>query len=75
MNTIWIRSRRDKPFRQILLYVGAEKRDGYRSDANIAQDTILWVHILIQTLAWGVLFPTGMVLGVHFPLYASWPPI
>lgn len=35
MNTIWIRSRRDKPFRQILLYVGAEKRDGYRSDANI----------------------------------------
>jgi len=38
-------------------------------------DTILWVHILIQTLAWGVLFPTGMVLGVHFLLYAPQLPI
>ncbi|KAF2731206.1 hypothetical protein EJ04DRAFT_443480 [Polyplosphaeria fusca] len=27
-------------------------------------DSILWIHILIQTLAWGVLFPTGMVLGI-----------
>ncbi|KAF2434815.1 hypothetical protein EJ08DRAFT_657034 [Tothia fuscella] len=27
-------------------------------------DTILWMHILIQTLAWGILFPTGMVLGI-----------
>ncbi|KAF2086901.1 hypothetical protein K490DRAFT_43229 [Saccharata proteae CBS 121410] len=27
-------------------------------------DTTLWVHILIQCLAWGVLFPTGMVLGI-----------
>ncbi|KAK5115917.1 hypothetical protein LTR62_000373 [Meristemomyces frigidus] len=27
-------------------------------------DSILWAHILIQCLAWGVLFPTGMVLGL-----------
>jgi len=27
-------------------------------------DTILWIHILIQSLAWGILFPTGMVLGL-----------
>ena len=27
-------------------------------------DLILWTHILIQSLAWGVIFPTGMVLGV-----------
>ena len=30
-------------------------------------DSILWTHILIQTLAWGVIFPTGMVLGVCLP--------
>jgi hypothetical protein len=27
-------------------------------------DSTLWVHILLQTLAWGILFPTGMVLGL-----------
>ncbi|KAK4984849.1 hypothetical protein LTR66_008365 [Elasticomyces elasticus] len=27
-------------------------------------DSILWTHILLQTLAWGILFPTGMVLGI-----------
>jgi len=27
-------------------------------------DSILWTHILLQTFAWGVLMPTGMVLGV-----------
>jgi hypothetical protein len=27
-------------------------------------DSILWTHILIQSLAWGIIFPTGMVLGV-----------
>ncbi|KAG9801229.1 hypothetical protein KCU68_g22923, partial [Aureobasidium melanogenum] len=24
-------------------------------------DTTLWVHILVQIFAWGILFPTGMV--------------
>ncbi|KAF2773491.1 hypothetical protein EJ03DRAFT_285531 [Teratosphaeria nubilosa] len=27
-------------------------------------DSILWTHILIQSLAWGIMFPTGMVLGL-----------
>jgi hypothetical protein len=27
-------------------------------------DSTLWVHILIQSMAWGIIFPTGMVLGV-----------
>lgn len=27
-------------------------------------DTTLWTHIFIQSLAWGVIFPTGMVLGL-----------
>ncbi|KAF1811996.1 hypothetical protein P152DRAFT_466811 [Eremomyces bilateralis CBS 781.70] len=38
-------------------------------------DSILWTHILIQTFAWGILFPTGMVLGIirsrwHVPVQA-----
>lgn len=32
------------------------------------QDTTLWIHIFVQTLAFGVLFPLGMVLGVS----AAW---
>ena len=28
------------------------------------QDTILWIHILLQIFAFGIVFPTGMVLGV-----------
>ncbi|KAK3070496.1 hypothetical protein LTR53_010373 [Teratosphaeriaceae sp. CCFEE 6253] len=27
-------------------------------------DAILWTHILLQCLAWGLLFPAGMVLGL-----------
>ncbi|TKX22215.1 hypothetical protein C1H76_5504 [Elsinoe australis] len=27
-------------------------------------DSILWTHIILQTFAWGILFPTGMVLGL-----------
>jgi hypothetical protein len=29
------------------------------------QDTTLWLHIGIQILAFGLIFPTGMVLGVR----------
>ena len=29
-----------------------------------SQDTILWIHIFLQMLAFGILFPLGMVLGV-----------
>jgi hypothetical protein len=28
------------------------------------KDSILWIHILLQMLAFGVIFPTGMILGV-----------
>jgi hypothetical protein len=28
------------------------------------QDSVLWAHILLMMLAFGVIFPTGMVLGV-----------
>ena len=36
-------------------------------------DTILWIHILIQIFTFGILFPTGMVLGMvhsrwHIPV-------
>ncbi|KAF2474341.1 integral membrane protein-like protein [Lindgomyces ingoldianus] len=39
-------------------------------------DSILWIHILVQALAWGVLFPTGMVLGIirskwHVPVQTT----
>jgi hypothetical protein len=37
--------------------------DGHAVSADPI-DSILWIHILIQTLAWGIIFPTGMVLGV-----------
>lgn len=31
-------------------------------------DSILWIHILVQGFAWGIIFPTGMVLGVWSPV-------
>lgn len=39
-------------------------------------DSILWIHILIQSLAWGIIFPVGMVLGMirsrwHVPVQTS----
>ncbi|KAF2205828.1 integral membrane protein-like protein [Delitschia confertaspora ATCC 74209] len=39
-------------------------------------DSILWIHILVQVLAWGILFPTGMVLGLirsrfHVPVQTT----
>lgn len=36
-------------------------------------DGVLWAHILLQTLAWGILVPTGLVLGVG-SLYISSTP-
>lgn len=39
-------------------------------------DSILWIHILVQGLAWGIIFPTGMVLGIirsklHVPVQVA----
>lgn len=44
--------------------------------ANAPVDAILWIHILLQILVWGFLFPIGMVLGItrsrwHVPLQVS----
>lgn len=41
--------------------------------ANAPVDSILWIHIVLQTIVWGILFPVGMVLGLtksrwHVPL-------
>ena len=42
-------------------------------DTNKPVDMILWIHIFVQAAVWGILFPTGMVLGMtkskwHVPL-------
>ncbi len=34
---------------------------------NLVQDAILWTHILLMILSFGIIFPTGMVLGVCDP--------
>ena len=41
-------------------------------------DSILWIHIFLQIAVWGILFPTGMVLGMarsrwHVPLQVCVP--
>ncbi len=40
---------------------------------NAPVDAILWIHMSLQALVWGLLFPAGMVLGItrsrwHVPL-------
>ncbi|KIK57093.1 hypothetical protein GYMLUDRAFT_46718 [Collybiopsis luxurians FD-317 M1] len=45
-------------------------------DASKPVDSILWIHIFLQGFLWGVLFPTGMVLGLsrsrwHVPLQST----
>lgn len=49
--------------------------DGHAVSAD-PLDSILWIHILVQSLAWGVIFPIGMVLGMirskwHVPVQTS----
>lgn len=41
--------------------------------AHAPVDAILWIHIVLQAIVWGILFPIGMVLGLtksrwHVPL-------
>ncbi|PCH44534.1 hypothetical protein WOLCODRAFT_139059 [Wolfiporia cocos MD-104 SS10] len=45
-------------------------------EASAPIDTILWLHVFLQAAVWGVLFPTGMVLGIarsrwHVPLQSA----
>ncbi len=40
---------------------------------NAPVDAILWIHMSLQALVWGLIFPAGMVLGItrsrwHVPL-------
>jgi hypothetical protein len=42
-------------------------------EAQAPIDSILWIHMALQTLVWGIMFPIGMVLGLskskwHVPL-------
>ena len=42
-------------------------------EANSPVDSILWIHIFLQSTVWAVIFPIGMVLGLtrsrwHVPL-------
>jgi hypothetical protein len=60
----------------ILLIAGlASAHDHHGGESKIPEghtvseepiDTTLWIHILIQMLAYGVIFPIGMVLGVPY---------
>ncbi|KAI0091561.1 hypothetical protein BDY19DRAFT_931111 [Irpex rosettiformis] len=43
---------------------------------NAPVDAVLWIHIFLQAAVWGILFPTGMVLGMsksrwHVPLQSA----
>jgi len=43
---------------------------------NAPIDSVLWAHIFLQVVVWGILFPIGMVLGItrsrwHVPLQVS----
>jgi hypothetical protein len=45
-------------------------------ELNAPVDVILWLHIAIQIIVWGFLFPIGMVFGLsrsrwHVPTQAS----
>lgn len=65
------------------LAVGISAHDHHEDDIPEGEavsqdpiDSILWIHILVQTLAWGIIFPTGMVLGIirsrfHVPVQST----
>ncbi|KAF5375313.1 hypothetical protein D9757_009676 [Collybiopsis confluens] len=45
-------------------------------DASKPVDAILWIHIFLQAIIWGLLFPVGMVFGLsrsrwHVPLQST----
>lgn len=43
-----------------------DHNDEAMSEENLEKpiDTILWLHILVQIITWGFMFPIGMVLGL-----------
>ena len=34
------------------------------------QDSVLWIHMILMGFAFGIIFPTGMVLGVRLAPYS-----
>jgi hypothetical protein len=59
-----------------LVVLVAAHGNSEESVADDPVDSVLWIHIFVQTLVWGILFPTGMVLGItrsrlHVPLQVS----
>lgn len=61
-----------------LAYAAAHEHHDKLSEeeANAPVDNILWIHMFLQALVWGVMFPIGMVLGItrsrwHVPLQVS----
>lgn len=47
-----------------IVYPAVPGQIGRQADTML-QDAILWIHILIQIFSFGIVFPTGMVLGVR----------
>jgi len=50
-----------------------DHHDISEEDLNKPLDSLLWLHISLQFLTWGIIFPTGMILGLvrqrfHVPL-------
>ena len=50
----------------VLALVRAHPHDGLidEADLNAPMDAALYIHICLQAFVWGLLFPTGMVLGI-----------
>ncbi|KAF4610575.1 hypothetical protein D9613_007093 [Agrocybe pediades] len=62
----------------LIAYVAAHEHHDEVSEEEMKApvDKILWLHMLVQGIVWGVMFPIGMVLGLsrsrwHVPLQAT----
>ena len=64
MSTIPMRYQKARPFPHSQLYFPPALSAPAFLTFQL-QDTILWIHIAIQLASFGVIFPTGMVLGVR----------
>lgn len=61
------------------VHAHAHHDDVSEEQLHASIDAILYLHMGLQALVWGVLFPIGMVLGLsrsrwHVPLQVSFPP-
>jgi hypothetical protein len=56
--------------------ISAHDHPQKETNLNEPVDALLWIHIFLQAAVWGIIFPTGMVLGItrskwHVPLQVS----